>query len=208
MKDILLLGKKILLDKSPVIFKYSPDENWEKFWTPKSGTWKYEDGYRIGEEKGNFGGILFSNERFEKDVMFSFTIGTVLPATRDVNAVFCANWDEKTDYLGDSYVCGLNGWYEHKSGIERNMGYGSNLYSTTSLYQYKPGTQVRMTAGSIGGHTFMVVDDILVSELIDPQPISGGHGGFSAYCTKLKIKDIEIREINWEVFTQEYDPEF
>ena len=208
MKDILLLGKKILLDKSPVIFKYSPDENWEKFWTPKSGTWKYEDGYLIGEEKGNFGGILFSNERFEKDVMFSFTIDTVLPATRDVNAVFCANWDEKTDYLGNSYVCGLNGWYEHKSGIERNMGYGSNLYSTTSLYQYKPGTQVRMTAGSIGGHTFMVVDDILVSELIDPQPISGGHVGFSAYCTKLKIKDIEIREINWEVFTQEYDPEF
>jgi len=208
MKDILLLGKKILSDKSPVIFKYSPDEDWKKFWTPKSGTWKYEDGYLIGEEKGNFGGILFSNERFEKDVMFSFTIGTVLPATRDVNAVFCANWDEKTDYLGDSYVCGLNGWYEHKSGIERNMGYGSNLYSTTSLYQYKPGTQVRMTAGSIGGHTFMVVDDILVSELIDPQPISGGHVGFSAYCTKLKIKDIEIREINWEVFTQEYVPEF
>lgn len=208
MKDILLLGKKILSDKSPVIFKYSPDEDWEKFWTPKSGMWKYEDGYLIGEEKGNFGGILFSNERFEKDVMFSFTIGTVLPATRDVNAVFCANWDEKTDYLGDSYVCGLNGWYEHKSGIERNVGYGSNLYSTTSLYQYKPGAEVRMTAGSIGGHTFMVVDDILVSELIDPQPISGGHVGFSAYCTKLKIKDIEIREINWEVFTQEYDPEF
>lgn len=208
MKDILLLGKKILSDKSPVIFKYSPDEDWKKFWTPKSGTWKYEDGYLIGEEKGNFGGILFSNERFEKDVMFSFTIGTVLPATRDVNAVFCANWDEKTDYLGDSYVCGLNGWYEHKSGIERNMGYGSNLYSTTSIYQYKPGTEVRMTAGSIGGHTFMVVDDILVSELIDPQPISGGHVGFSAYCTKLKIKDIEIREINWEVFTQEYAPEF
>lgn len=208
MKDIFLLGKKILFDKSPVVFKYIPDENWEKFWTTKSGTWGCENGYLIGEEKGNFGGILFSRERFEKDVMFSFTIGTVLPATRDVNAVFCANWDEKTNYLGDSYVCGLNGWYEHKSGIERNVGYGSNLYSTTSLYQYKAGTEVRMTAGSIGGHTFMVVDDILVSELIDPQPICGGHVGFSAYCTKLKIKDIEIREINWEVFTQEYVPEF
>ncbi len=208
MKDILLLGKKIMADRSPVIFKYSPDENWEKFWTPKSGTWKHEDGYLVGEEKGNLGGIIFSRFRFEKDVMFSFTIGTDLPATRDVNAVFCANWDENTDYLGDSYVCGLNGWYEHKSGIERNIGYGSNLYSTTSLYEYKPGTEVRMTAGSIGGHTFMVVDDILVSELIDPNPISGGHVGFSAYCTKLKIKDIEIREINWEVFTQEYTPEF
>ena len=118
------------------------------------------------------------------------------------------DWDDKTDYLGTSYVCGLNGWYEHKSGIERNIGYGSNLYSTTSSYHYKPGTEVRMTAGSIGGHTFMVVDDILVSELIDPQPITGGHVGFSAYCTKLKIKDIEVREIAWKPRTQLYDPEF
>ncbi len=208
MNDILLLGKKIISDKSPVIFKYSPDADWEKYWVPKSGTWGMENGYLIGEEQGNFGGILFSRERFEKDVMFSFTIGAVLPATRDLNAVFCANWDEKTDYLGDSYVCGLNGWYEHKSGIERNIGYGSNLYSTTSMYHYTPGTEVRMTAGSIGGHTFMVVDDILVSELIDPKPITGGHVGFSAYCTKLKIKDIEIREIYWEEFIQKYEPEF
>ena len=65
-----------------------------------------------------FGGILFSKEVFEGDVMFSFTIGTVLPATRDVNALFCAKWDD-----------------------------------TTSLYQYKPSTEVRMIAGSIGGHT-------------------------------------------------------
>lgn len=208
MKDVLLLGKKIIADKSPVLFTYSPNENWKDFWDVKSGTWSYENGYLIGEEQGNFGGILFSRERFEKDVMFSFTIGAVLPATRDLNAVFCANWDEKTDYLGDSYVCGLNGWYEHKSGIERNIGYGSNLYSTTSAYHYTPGTEVRMTAGSIGGHTFMVVDDVLISELIDPQPISGGHVGFSAYCTKLKIKDIEIREIHWEEFIQKYEPEF
>lgn len=208
MKDIKLLGKKILMDQSPVLFSYQPDEKWRDFWEPKSGTWSYENGYLIGEEKGNFGGILFSKEAFEGDVMFSFTIGTVLPATRDVNAVFCAKWDENTDYLGDSYVCGLNGWYEHKSGIERNIGYGSNLYSTTSLYQYKPGTEVRMTAGSIGGHTFMVVDDVLVSELIDPMPITDGHVGFSAYCTKLKIKDIEVRRITWEEFPQEYDPEF
>ena len=208
MKNIHLLGKKILSDQSPILFSYSPDESWQNFWDIKSGNWTYENGYLIGDEPGNFGGILFSRQRFEDDVMFSFTIGAVLPATRDLNAVFCANWDDSTDYLGDSYVCGLNGWYEHKSGIERNIGYGSNLYSTTSLYQYQPGTEVRMTAGAINGHTFMVVDDVLISELIDPQPIQGGHVGFSAYCTKLKIKDIEVRKIMWEDFPQEYTPEF
>lgn len=206
MKDILLLGKKIIADASPILLKYSPDDNWLEHWNPRGGSWKCENGYLIGEERGNKGGILLSRERFETNVMLSFTVSTVLPATRDLNAVYCANWDEETDYLGDSYVCGLNGWYEHKSGIERNLG--SNIYTTTSLYKYTPGTEVRMTAGAIDGHNFMVVDDVLVSELIDPNPIKGGYVGFSPYCTKLKIKDIEIREICWENLIQEYEPEF
>jgi hypothetical protein len=138
--------------------------------------------------------------------MLSFTVSTVLPATRDLNAVFCADWDDSTDYLGDSYVCGLNGWYENKAGLERN---NSKLYSTTSLFRYDPGKELRMTCGAIDGHLFMVVDDVLVSELIDPtEPKIGGHVGFSAYCTMLRIKDIEVRRIYWEDFTQKYDPEF
>ncbi len=206
MKDIMLLGKKVLYSQSPILLKYTPDEDWLKYWNPRGGNWRCEGGYLIGEERGNKGGILLSRERFEDNVMLTFTVSTVLPATRDLNAVYCANWDEETDYLGDSYVCGLNGWYEHKSGIERNLG--SNIYTTTSLYKYTPGTEVRMTAGAIDGHNFMVVDDVLVSELIDPMPIKGGHVGFSPYCTKLKIKDIEIRKICFENLVQEYEPEF
>ena len=196
MNEISLLGKKIYMDKSPLLLKYSPDEDWQKYWQVMAGDWRMENGWLIGTENGNKGGILFSRESFDKNVMLSFTAATVLPATRDVNAVYCAHWDEKTDYLADSYVCGLNGWYDGKSGIERNLT--SNLYSTTSLYQYIPGTEVRMTAGAIDGHNFMVVDGKLVTELIDPSPIKGGHVGFSPYCTILKIKDIEIREIYWE----------
>ena len=206
MNEISLLGKKIYMDKSPLLLKYSPDENWQKYWQVMAGSWRMENGWLIGTENGNKGGILFSRESFDKNVMLTFTAATVLPATRDVNAVYCAHWDEKTDYLADSYVCGLNGWYDGKSGIERNLT--SNLYSTTSLYQYIPGTEVRMTAGAIDGHNFMVVDDQLVTELIDPSPIKGGHVGFSPYCTILKIKDIEIREIYWEKQKQHYDPEF
>ena len=201
-------------DKSPVIFEYNPGDDWQQYWDVMTGEWKHENGYLIGSEPGDFGGILMSKERYEEDVMFSFAIGTVLPATRDVNAVFCANWNETRDYLGESYVCGLNGWYEDKSGIEKVLasskdgGDQRGVYTTTSCYTYVPGTEVRMTAGSINGHTFMVVDDVLISELIDPTPIRGGHVGFSAYCTKLKIKDIEVRRIYWEAFIQKYKPEF
>ncbi len=52
-----------------------------------------------------------------------------------------------------------------------------------------------MTCGAVGGHSFMVIYDVLVSKMIDPNPINGGHVGFSAYCTMLGIKDIEVREI-------------
>ena len=205
MKDIKLLGKKILFSQSPLLLDYQPNEDWLNYWTPMSGEWKYKDGHLIGIEKGNMGGILFSKEFYKQNVMLTFTVSTILPATRDLNAVFCAKWDKTKDYLGESYVCGLNGWFENKSGIERNL---SKVYSTTTLYKYIPGKEIRMTCGSIDGHTFMVVDDELVTELIDENPIYGGHVGFSAYCTMLKIKDIQIREIKWEKFEQSYDPEF
>ncbi len=208
MKNIHLLGKKIIWDKSEILLDYKPEPGFLDLWIPKTGTWEYENGALIGTETGNFGGILLSKEYYTDNVMLTFSVSTVLPATRDLNAVFCANWDESTDYLGDSYVCGVNGWYENKSGLERNIGYGSNLYSTTSSYKYVPGTELRMTCGAIDGHSFMVVDGELVSEMIDPQPIKGGHVGFSAYCTKLRIRDIEIRKIYWEEFIQKYDPEF
>lgn len=206
MKNIHLMGKKVYFDDSEVLFSYQPDEIWADHFDPKSGKWYYEDGAIIGEERGNKGGILFTKESFDEDVMLCFTVSTVLPATRDLNAVWASHWDDETDYLGESYVCGLNGWWENKAGIERNGGNG--LYTTTSLYNYKLGTSVRMVCGSINGHCFMTVDDVLVTEIIDPDPISGGHVGFSAYCTKLRITDIEVRRIKWEPFFQEYTPEF
>lgn len=209
MNEIHLLGKKIIVDKSPVLFKYSPSDDWQEYWDIKSGNWTCKDGWLIGDEPRSTAGILFSKEYFEDDVMMSFSVKTALPATRDLNAVFCARWDDETDYLGTSYVCGLNGWYENKSGIERNeVGCESALYSTTTLYKYNPGDLVRMTLGAVNGQSFMIVDDVLISELIDPNPIVGGHVGFSAYCTKLMIKDIEIRKIYWEEFIQKYKPEY
>ena len=206
MKEIRLLGKKIIWEKSPVLFEYKVGADWREHWDIKSGTWECDGEYLIGYERKSWYAMLFSKQRFDEDIMFSFTIKAVPPATRDLNAVICAEWDDAAGELGESYVCGLNGWYEHKSGIERNRS--SNLYSTTSLYKYQPGTEVRMTFGAVGGQCFMIVDDQLITELVDPAPIAGGHVGFSAYCTKLAIKDIEVRKIYWEEFVQSYDPEF
>ena len=207
MKDILLIGKRILADRSPVVLASAPDENWQETWDAKGGSWEYRDGYLVGSEPENKGGILLSKKRFDKDVMLSFTAASVLPATRDVNAVYCTTWDEEINYLKLAYISGIGGWYEDKCGIERFPEDG--LRALNPLYHYEPGREVRITTGAIRGHNFLVVDGQLVQELIDPAPIlGGGHVGFSPYSTILKIKDIEVREIVWEERVQVYEPEF
>lgn len=204
--EILLLGKTIYWDKSEILMDYQPDENWQQVWDAKLGHWTCQDGYLIGSEPGNFGGILLSKERFPDNVMMRFKMATVLPATRDLNAVFCTTWDDSVNYLKKSYVVGLNGWYENKSGIERFPE--EELRCLTSLYQYTPGTEVEILTGAIDGHCFLFADGVLVQELIDSDPIRGGHVGFSPYSTALKIRDIQVRKICWEKRTQIYEPEF
>ena len=88
MKNIHLLGKKILFDKSKVLLDYKPNTDWLDYFEPKSGEWKCEDGALIGIENGNKGGILFTRDYYNGNVMLSFTVSTILPATRDLNAVF------------------------------------------------------------------------------------------------------------------------
>ena len=204
--EILLLGKKIFWDKSEILMDYQPDEHWQDLWDAKLGHWECKDGYLIGSEPGNFGGILLSKESYPDNVMMRFTMATVLPATRDLNAVFCTTWDDEVNYLKKAYVVGLNGWYENKSGIERFPE--SELRSLTSLYHYTPGTEVEILTGCIDGHSFLFADGVLVQELIDSDPIRGGHVGFSPYSTALKIKDIQVRKIAWETREQVYEPEF
>jgi len=77
------------------------------------------------------------------------------------------------------------------------------------LYHYEPGKEVRITTGAVQGHNFLIVDDVLIQEVVDNMdPIVGGHVGFSPYSTKLKVKDIEVREVCWEEREQSYLPEF
>ena len=40
------------------------------------------------------------------------------------------------------------------------------------------------------------------------KPLTNGHIGFSPYCTMLKIKDIEVKDIYYETVEEGYKPEF
>ena len=191
-KEILLIGKRIDVEKSKVVLSYKPDEHWRQLWDAKLGNWYHENGWLIGSEPENRGGILLSKQRFDKDVMLSFTMASVLPATRDLNAVYCTTRADESNHLTKSYISGLHGWDDRQGGDSAlHMAHVSGWYRVANR------------------HNFLLVDGVLIQELIDNMdPISGGHVGFSPYSTILRIKDIEVREIYWEERVQSYDPEF
>lgn len=208
--NLYILGKKILFEESPILYSFKAtnlsEKNISEYFDIKKGQWTIEDGYLIGKEPGNEGGIIYTNKKFTGDVIVTMYLGTCLPATRDVNAVWCSSWDEETDYLKDSYVCGLNGWYDGLSGLERCGENG--FYVSTSLYKYKKGEIVKMQFGSINGHCFLFVNDELIIEMHDPHPLNKGYVGVSPYCTILKVKEIEVRQIVFTPREQRYEPEF
>ena len=206
MKNILLLGKEIIIDRCETVFRSAPGDDWQEHFEVMRGEWEKVGDCLIGQYRGNAGGILFTRKAYPDGYMMRCRMGTVLPATRDVNCIFCGEWKRDVNKLGRAYVCGLNGWYDGKSGIERNDN--ELMKALTNSYVYTPGSEVEMCVGSIHGHTFMVVDDELVTEYIDPTPLTGGHFGFSPYCTKLFVRDIEIMKISYEEKHQYYDPEF
>lgn len=206
MKDLLLLGKRVRVEDSPLLLQSAPDEHWLRDWQILGGSWRCEDGYLYGAERQNLGGILLSRARFEGDVLLRFRASSVPPATRDLNGLYCAEWDEAAGYLGRGYIAGLNGWYDHKCGIERFPENGLN--ATHPLYHYQPGREVELCMGAVRGHNFLAVDGELIAELIDPNPLAGGRVGFSPYCTQLRIRHIEVRQIRWEARDQVYECEF
>ena len=97
MNKIKLVNKIIDVDNSRIIYDKPIADDWQNDWQVMAGEWSVQDGCLIGVERGNKGGVLFFKQRFDGvNVMLTCKISTVLPATRDVNGIFCAEWDEKT----------------------------------------------------------------------------------------------------------------
>ena len=141
--EIHLWGKKVFVDKSPVVFSYKPSDDWLDHFEVLSGEWTCENGCLIGSERRSTAALIVTKRDFGRDILFSFTMRSVPPATRDLNALFYAQVNEERNWIGESYVSGVNGWYEHRSGIERDEADGTvSLYSSTALYKYETGKEI------------------------------------------------------------------
>ena len=206
-----LLHKELLLDQCPVLWhKELTKDVLASDFEVRGGRWTLlENGWLLGENPGNFPGMIISRENFPGDVVLAFTAATVAPSTHDINAMWNGSWDYQTNTRGVAYVGGLEGWWHGKVGFEKSPDY--RLNAANPNFDFHPGQEYRIHMGSINGHAFILVDGKLVLEVTDPDPIdSDVHGrfGFEAYCSKIRIRDVYLLRAVWNPVEERYEPEF
>ena len=210
MNTILLMKKRILLDSSKVLFdKPLNQEDFLASWTVHHSRWIVKDGWLEGENPGNWPGMAVLKQDFPGNVLVEFEAQTILPSSHDINVMWNGEWLPATDQRGIAYVAGLQGWWTGKVGIEKSNEYKFML--GTPLYNFEPGKIYKIQAGSIDGHCFILADGKLLLEGMDPNPIDNQKYtkvGFEAYCSKIRVRNIMIRQIFWEPVDMKYEVDF
>lgn len=210
MNTILLMKKRILLDSSKILYgKPVSEKSFREEWTIHHSKWEVKDGWLEGENPGNWPGMTVLKQDFPGNVLVEFEAQTILPSSHDINVMWNGEWLPKTDQRGLAYVAGLQGWWTGKVGIEKSNEYKFML--GTPLYNFEPGKIYKIQAGSIDGHCFILADGKLLLEGMDPNPIDNQKYtkvGFEAYCSKIRIRNIVIRQISWEAVDMKYEVDF
>lgn len=210
MNTIELMKKRILLDSSKVLFdKAVTSEDLIQSWTVHHSKWEVRDGWLEGENRGNWPGMAILKQDFPGNVLVEFEAQTMLPSTHDINVMWNGERLPETDQRGIAYVAGLQGWWTGKVGIEKSNDY--KFMVGTPLFDFEPGRIYKIQAGSIDGQCFILADGKLLLEAMDPNPIDNQKYtkiGFEAYCSKIRIRNIVIRQIDWEPVSMEYKAEF
>lgn len=210
MKTIELMKKRILLDSSKVLFdKPLTQEDFLQEWTIHHSSWAVKDGWLEGENPGNWPGMAILKQDFPGNVLVEFEAQTILPSSHDINVMWNGEWLLQTDQRGIAYVAGLQGWWTGKVGIEKSNDY--KFMVGTPLFDFEPGKLYKIQAGSIDGQCFILADGKLLLEAMDPNPIDNqkyNKIGFEAYCSKIRIRNIKIRQICWEAVEMKYEVNF
>ncbi len=210
MNVIELMKKQILLDSSTILYnKTVTAEEFAQNWTVHHSEWRVEEGWLVGENRGNWPGMAILKQDFPGNVLVEFEARTVMPSSHDINVMWNGEWLTDSDQRGIAYVAGLQGWWTGKVGIEKSNDY--KFMVGTPLLDFIPGKVYKIQAGSIDGHCFILADGRLLLEAMDPNPIDNQKYtkvGFEAYCSKIEIRNIVIRQINWKPVEMKYEPEF
>ena len=210
MQDLLITHKRILLAKSPLCYdRPFTTESLQQDWQIRSGDWHIDEEWLTGCNPLNAPGMITSRKQYYGNILLDFEARTVLPSTHDIDWMWNGSWDEESNTRALSYIGGLQGWWEGKVGFEKSPDY--QLTATTPLFPFIPGRIYHIQSGSIDGHAFIFVDNRLLLELTDPNPINNavyGMIGFEAYASHIQLRNLKVRQISWQARELEYESEW
>jgi len=205
-----LMRKELQIENCPILYHEAFTEAvLQRDFEIKGGEWTVKDGYLIGKNRENNPGMVVSKGEYLENVLLDFKASTILPCTHDINVMWNGSWNESTNTRDVAYVAGLQGWWQGKIGFEKSPEY--KLNAGTPLFDFQPGKEYHIQAGSIDGHVFVIVDGNLLLEATDPDPIDYnryGKVGFEAYCSQIQIRDFYVKKAVYTAVDERYTPEF
>jgi hypothetical protein len=205
-----LINKEIYPERSGILFNelITPDNFNDHFITYNS-RWSVEDGWIIGQNPDESAGMAVLKHSFPGNILLDFEAATILPSTHDINFMWNGEWSEAINSCGNAYVGSICGWYGGRVGIEKSPLY--NLAATTPNSGFIPGRTYRIQTGSIDGNCFIFIDGQLAIELNDPDPLDSARYtkvAFTAWSSRIRIKNIVIRQVEWKPLVMRYLPEY
>lgn len=207
---MLSLCKKIIdLERSEILFsKPFKESDFENDWRVCCGEWGVKDGWLTGKNPENCAGAIISKADYNCDILLEFEARTVLPCTHDIDVMWNGCWDDEKNQRGVSYVMGVQGWWEGKVGFEKSPEY--ILFAATPVFKFEPGKIYNIKVGSINGACFVFIDNQLILEMTDTNPIDNsnyGKIGFEAYASHIQIRNLTVYKIAWEPYILKYNRE-
>jgi len=89
MNTIALMKKRILLDSSKLLYdKPVTPEEFSRLYTVHHSKWELKDGWLVGENPGNWPGMVILNQHFPGNVLVEFEAQTIMPSSHDINVMW------------------------------------------------------------------------------------------------------------------------
>ncbi len=207
---MIVVDKEILIDQSTLLFHDTFFDGWERNWEITGGEWKAENGVLTGIYRGNAGGIIYTKQCFDGDVMLDFYGMIIPPCSNDMNCTWRAKgWNFEVGDADVGYIAGINGWWHSYTGIERYPQCSPRALS--QAFRAEPGVEYHINAGIIGGQSFIAVDGNVIVILSEDDPINDpecGRVGLGTYCSQIAFRDFKVYRPTWKEAETNYTPEF
>ncbi len=170
------------------------DEDLSSRWEISGGEWKCADGVCTGIYRENAGGLIYTLKSFPGDVMLDFYGTIISPCDNDLNFSFrTRGWDYEKKDADTGYIGGLNGWYVHRSGIEKYPG--CHLQALCQHFEAEADREYHLQTGIVGSTCFLAVDGQMLLTLSDPDPIVAddcNRVGLGTYCSHIRFRDFRV----------------